>query len=102
MSVICCIEGGDLPPPPSQSFIFLNNKICRRRRRAISFPQPQYYAFTESEFNEAEREIGGLITLIIMRGCDLLNCKVHLNPSANYGMCCGGVSGGVVKMGSSR
>lgn len=49
-----------------------------------------------SEFNEAGREgeIGGLITLIIMCGCDLLNCKVHLNPSANYGMFCGGVSDG--------
>lgn len=47
-------------------------------------------------------EIGGLITLIIMRGCDLLNCKVHLNPSANYGMFCGGVSGGSVEVGLSR
>lgn len=47
---------------------------------------------------QRERGIGGLITLIIMCGCDLLNCKVHLNPSANYGMFCGGVSGGEVVM----
>ncbi len=72
------------------------------RQCAISFPQAQYYAFTGSEFNEAQREIGGLITLIIMRGCDLLNCKVHLNPPANYGMFWGGVSAGAVEMGLSR
>ena len=32
-----------------------------------------------------------------MRGCDLLNCKVHLNPSANYGMFRGAVSGGAAE-----
>jgi len=50
-----------------------------------------------SECNEAERQIGDLITLIIIRGCDLLNCKVHINPSANYGMFRSGVSGGAIE-----
>lgn len=39
----------------------------------------------------------GLITLIRMQGCDLLKCKVHLNPPANYGMFSAAVSGGAVK-----
>lgn len=38
-----------------------------------------------------------LITLIRMQGCDLLNCKVHLIPPANYGMFCAAISGGAVK-----
>lgn len=71
---------------------------CITIQCAISFIPPQYYAFGGSEFNEAEKEIGGLITLIITRSCDLLNCKVHLNPPANYGMFCGGGGGGGISV----
>lgn len=60
------------------------------------------FIFWERIYRSTEREIGGLITLIIMCGCDLLNCKVHLNPPANYGMLCGSVSSGAVKIGLSR
>ena len=69
---------------------------CSLGRSGVSFPKPRHYAFTGSEFNEAERERegegerAGVITLIIMCGCDLLNCKVHLNPPTNYGTFCGG------------
>lgn len=28
--------------------------------------------------------------LIIICGCDVLKCKAHLNPAANYRMFCGG------------
>lgn len=78
---------------------------CITIQCAISFSPLQYYAFGGSEFNEAKKAIGGLITLIIMRSCDLLNFKVHLNPPANYGMFYGGggsISISTVEMGLSR
>lgn len=60
------------------------------------------FIFWERIYRSTERAIGGLITLIIMCACDLLNCKVHLNPPANYGMLCGSISSGAVKIGLSR
>lgn len=69
---------------------------------SISFSPPHYYAFGGSDFNGAETAIGGPITLINMRSCDLLNFKVHLNPPANYGMFCGGISISAAEMGLSK
>lgn len=39
--------------------------------------------------------------LIIICGCDVLKCKAHLNPAANYRMFCG-VSAAEVGLGLSR
>lgn len=55
-------------------------------------------------FHWAWREGGEreLIMLIIICGCDVLKCKAHLNPAANYRMFCGGVSAAEVGLGFSR
>lgn len=39
---------------------------------------------------------------IIICGCDVLKCKAHLNPPANYRMFGGGVSAAEVGLGLSR
>lgn len=78
----------------THSFLRLNKQTEKLREATPSrfHMQPRHYEFAGSEFNEAERErgreIGSLITLIITCSCDLLNCKVHLNPPANYGTLC--------------
>lgn len=45
---------------------------------------------------------GELIMLITVCGCDVLKCKAHLNPAANYRMFLGGVSTAEVGLGLSR
>lgn len=45
---------------------------------------------------------GELIMLITVCGCDVLKCKAHLNPAANYRMFRGGVSTAEVGLGLSR
>lgn len=61
---------------------------------AVWLPQAQHSAFTGCKLDEAEG--GGVIMLIIICGCDVLKCKAHLNPAANYGMFCGDVRAAVV------
>lgn len=84
----------------SESFIFTDSS------RSHSFQQARSSAFTRCELDEAERRSGGgrgeLIMLIIICGCDVLKCKAHLNPAANYRMFCGGVSAAEAGLGLSR
>lgn len=100
LTLLLCATSQLFPATSSESFIFANGggkALCHLISAASIL-----FIFWERIYRSTEREIGGLITLIIMCGCDLLNCKVHLNPPANYGMLCGSVSSGAVKIGLSR
>lgn len=98
LTLLLCATSQLFPATSSESFIFANGGgegtvpshfSCLNIIHFLGENLPKH--------GERDRR-----SLIIMCGCDLLNCKVHLNPPANYGMLCGSVSSGAVKIGLSR